>query len=333
MSPRARTNAGSTRHWIGSKEPSVGYGGFTMFDRNMRRSALLAALGIGLTASAAVGQFKLPKKHRSKPPARTTDLEDFRDEADKVLAPITGGMSPQEAADSAGFWSIVIVAFTGDTQAEAATLGLVKARTEGGLPGAYLEKRDKATVIAYGRYESPDDPRAQDDLEMIRSMKTEGTRPFASALLTPPAPKHLAGSLPELDLRNAKKLFGKDKALYTLQVAIYGRGDRARASSEDIAASRKAAEDAAVILRRDGELAFYYHAAERSMVTVGIFGQDDYDPLNRPGIESPALLRAREQHPLNLLNGQGIRERIPGAKGNSPENYRLQSSSLVSVPE
>ena len=306
-----------------------------MFDRNTRRVVLLAALGLGLATPAALGQFRYPKKHRpATPKAPTNNLEQYRDEADKVLAPITGSVVPEdEAADLAGYWSIVIVAFTGETQAEAATRGLVKARTEGGLPGAYLEKRDKATVIAYGRYASPDDPRAQADLAMIRSMTTKGSRPFASALLTPPAPKHLAGSLPELDLRNAKKLFGKDKALYTLQVAIYGRGDRSQATSEDIATARKAAEEAAVILRRDGELAFYYHAAERSMVTVGIFGQADHDPLNRPGIESSALLRARERHPLNLLNGQGIRERIPGTQGTGPENYRLQPSSLVAVPD
>ncbi len=307
-----------------------------MFDRTTRRALLLAVLGLGMLTPAALGQFRTPKKSKPKPPANSTpanDLERFRDEADAVLSPLTSGMTNAEASDSAGYWTIVIVAFTGDGQVEAATLGLVKARTEGGLPGAYLEKRDKATVLAYGRYETPDDPRAQADLEMIRTMTSEGTRPFASALLTPPAPKHLAGSLPELDLRNAKKLFGKDKALYTLQVAIYGRGDRSRASAEDIAAARKASEEAAVILRRDGELAFYYHAAERSMVTVGVYGQNDYDPLNRPGIESYSLLRARELHPLNLLNGQGIRERIAGAKGDGPENYRLQPSSLVSVPE
>ena len=308
-----------------------------MFDRNTRRAVLLAALGLGLATPAALGQFRYPKKHRPKPPPPTSpanDLEHYRDEADKVLTPITGSLVPDdEATDLTGYWAIVIVAFTGETQAEAATLGLVKVRTEGGLPGAYLEKRDKATVIVYGRYESPDDPRAQADLEMIRSMTTDGRRPFASALLAPPAPKHLAGNLPELDLRNAKELFGKDKALYTLQVAIYGRGDRSRATSEDIAAARKAAEETAVILRRAGELAFYYHAAERSMVTVGVFGQTDYDPLNRPGIESTALLRARERHPLNLLNGQGIRERIPGAQGDGPEVYRLQPSSLVAVPD
>lgn len=298
------------------------------------RALAALLLGVCLAAPAARAQFGGKPKRETKPEQKE-DLKQFRDEADEVLAPITSGAAGLEQPESqaATHWSIVLVAFTGPDQAELAALGAVKARTEGGLPGAYAEKRDKATVVAYGRYEGPDDPRAQADLDRIRALQINAERPFATALLAPPAPGHLAGSLPELDLRNAKKLFGKDRALYTLQIGIYGRIDRSAASPEEIAENRRAAEEAAVILRRDGELAFYYHAAERSMVTVGIFGQSDYDPLHHPGVESLELMRAREQHRLNLLNGQGLRERIPGAKGDGPEVYRMQPSMLVGVPE
>jgi len=302
-----------------------------MPDHGFHKAALLAILGAALVTPTALGQLYGKPKKRTKP-TPDKQLEQLRDEADKVLAPITGGPEGDES-DKAQYWSIVIVAFTGDSQAELASLGLVKARTEGGLPGAYAEKRDRATVIAYGRYESADDPQARADLEMIRSLKIDGGTPFATALLTPPAPQHLAGSLPDLDLRNAKRIFGKNKAIYTLQVAIYGRADRSPAAKEEIAEYRKAAEEAAVILRRDGELAFYYHAPERSMVTVGVFNEDDYDPVSRPGIEGFGLMQAREKHPLNLLNGQGIREKIIGAQGDGPETYRMQPSMLVAVPE
>lgn len=290
-------------------------------------AALLAAC---LTASAASAQFNTPRKPKTTKPQRQ-DLKELHDEASDILAPITSGAAAGES-ESAAHWSIVLVAFTGPDQAGNAAKGVAKARTEGRLPGAYAEKRDKATVVAYGKYDGPDDPQGVADLERIRSMQIQGQKPFTGAMLVPPDPSHLAGSLPELDLRNAKKLLGKDKALYTLQVAIYGRGDRSPATPDEIAEYRKAAEEAAVILRRDGELAFYYHAAERSMVTVGVFGQDDYDPLNRPGIESPALMDARKRHPLNLLNGKGIRERIPVKEG-TPEAFRMQPSMLVGVPE
>jgi hypothetical protein len=299
------------------------------------RALALAGMTCAVATQTASAQFGGKPKPKDPKPASKEDLKQFRDEADEVLAPIISSTpgEGQPKSQAAAHWSIVLVAFTGDQQAENATMGVLKARTEGGLPGAYAEKREKATVVAYGKYDSPDDPQAEADLEMIRTLRLGGQTPFATALLAPPEPSYLAGSLPELDLRNAKKLLGKDRALYTLQVAIYGRIDRSPASADEIAEYRRAAEAAAVILRRDGELAFYYHAAERSMVTVGAFGEADYEPLHRPGIESLDLMRARELHPLNLLNGQGLRERIPGAKGDGPEVYRMQPSMLVGVPE
>ena len=237
-----------------------------------------------------------PKKHRGK-----DDLKKFRDEAEKVLAPLTQN---------------------GRSAARHSRAGLTQAR---------LEKRDKATVILYGRYDGPDSSKARKDLARIRTLKIDGSQPFNAALLSPPAPKNLAGSIPEFDLRNAKKLFGKDKALYTLQVAVYGKGNRSAASESDLKTFRKAAEQATVLLRRDGELAFYYHGSEMSIVTVGIFGQDDYDPLNKPGVESPAMVQAKQLHPLNLLNGKGIREYFRQTDGSSVD--RLQPSQLVAVPD
>lgn len=89
-----------------------------------------------------------------------------------MLAPIISSTpgEGQPKSQAAAHRSIVLAAFTGDQQAENATMGVLKARTEGGLPGAYAEKREKATVVAYGKYDSPDDPQAKADLEMIRTL-------------------------------------------------------------------------------------------------------------------------------------------------------------------
>lgn len=289
---------------------------------------LLVLLILAVASSGAFGQFRIKPRKDDSRPQRESETE--RDEASRVLAPLTGegAAGPSDAS-----WSIVLLAFGGPNQEALARQELSLVVSRAGLVGAQVEKRDKATVIAYGRYEGAEDPRAQEDLERVRSMRVDGSRPFAAALLSPPSPSELSGSLPQLDLRNAKEIFGKDRALYTLQVAIYGRGDRSRASPEEVAEFRAAAERAAVLLRRDGDLAFYYHAHERSMVTVGVFGQEDYDPLRRQGLESYELMQARERHPLNLLNGKGIRERIPGFQGDGPEAFRLQRSKLVAIPE
>lgn len=298
----------------------------------LHRKVFLLVLVFGWTAGNAHAQFNVRPEKKTSEPAKERELDRIRDEADAVLAPLTGDGAYAPTAEAAAAWSIVLVAFTGETQTEAATLGHAKVVNEAGLTATRIEKRDKATVIAYGRYDGPDDPRATEDLERLRTMRVGGQMPFAAALLSPPDPSHLTGSLPDLDLRNAKRLFGKDKALYTLQVAIYGRGDRSPASAEEIAEFRATAERAAALLRRDGELAFYYHAPERSMVTIGVFGQQDYDPRNRAGIESIDLIMARERHPLNLLNGNGIYEKIPGSKDDGPRSRRLQPSQLVSIP-
>ena len=307
-----------------------------------RQQVILTVLALTLASAGAFGQFKSrPKKDSADSPTRERELDRFRDEAEEVLAPLTGAGRGNPASDAAAYWSIVLVAFTeiepkaGERPLSAAAraeIGLAKVVNEAGLTGAFVEKRDKATVVAYGRYDGPGDPRAMADLERLRTLRVAGETPFASALLSPPDPSHLEGSLPEFDLRNAKELFGDDNALYTLQIGIYGRGDRSPSTQAEIAEFRRAAEQAAVLLRRDGELAFYYHAPERSMVTIGVFGQDDYDPRNRQGIESFGLIAIRERHPLNLLNGQGIRERIPGTTGEGASSFRLQPSKLVAVP-
>ena len=130
----------------------------------------------------------------------------------------------------------------------------------------------------------------------------------------------------DLDLRIAKRKYGKD-ALYTLQVGFYGREELNRLSPEDKKAIQVAAEQAAADLRRDGELAFYYHGAHRSVVTVGVFGADDFDPMN-PAAESRRLSETRRRHPLNLYNGQGYTGKTPGMR-----EAKLVPSALVAVPE
>ena len=236
------------------------------------------------------------------------------------------------AIPTADDWTIVIAAFIGPDKAERAAQSLWKAKTLAGLESAYVEERGRAVVLAFGKYAGPDDPRAAADLQRVQTLELDGQRPFADALLTPPNPDRLVGSIPQFDLRNAKKYYGPS-ALYTLQVGIYGPADDRRPTAQELAECRRIAEQAAAQLRREGELAFYYHGPERSTVTVGIFGTDDYDPVNSPGFESPALRETRRRHPLNLLNGKGIRERVRGVPADDPKAWRMQPSSLVAVPE
>ena len=61
-----------------------------------------------------------------------------------------------------------------------------------------------------------------------------------------------------------------------------------------------------------------------SMVTVGAMRYEDLEA--NPGI----LRQLQERFPHNLLNGQGIREKIKTEAG---EEWRLQPSQLVGIPD
>lgn len=237
-----------------------------------------------------------------------------RSEAEKLFGPTTSPGAPTEDA-----WTIVIVAMRGEDAAAAARDGLWKVQTEAGLSQAYMERRGEAFVIAYGRYAGADDAQAVADLKRIQGIEVGGGRPFAGAMITPPM---VEGSIPEFDLRNARRLHG-DRYRYTLQVGVYSREDRP-ASEAELAEFRRTAERAVLDLRRTGEKAFYFHGPSRSMVTVGLFDDE--------GLGGLEMRQAKERHPHNLQNGRGVRQRIPEFPESDPRGWKIQPSFPVGVP-
>jgi hypothetical protein len=241
-----------------------------------------------------------------------------------------GGDGKGSLAASAA-WTIVLKAYREQDEPDAAA-GLARVRAEGGLPEAYLEKRGEATVIAYGRYATPEE--GQKDLSRVHAIEVmldgERVKPFAGAFLAPPAA--VKGSIPEYDLRNARRLKG-DWALYTLQIGVYSREDKP-ATAREMEEFRAAAEKAVVQLRREGEQAYYYHGPTRSMVTVGLFGKEDFDAASR--LESPALKALRKKFPYNLQNGAGVKRRViltDPKTGRQFKQEKLEQSGLVHLPK
>ena len=217
------------------------------------------------------------------------------------------------AAATQSGWTIVLATFNGPTARRDAESALPAIQAGSGFGGLFVEHRKRGSFIASGRYSSESDRAAVADLRRFRAYERNGIRPFGRAFLAPPVGGAI-GNRPELNLARAKEIFGRE-ALYTLQVAVYESDDRRE--------SMRAAEEAAYIYRQDGELAFYYHGPTRSMVTIGVFGEDDIDVES--GLESPDLTALRARHPLNLFNGMGIRETVQG-------RTREQGSRLVQVP-
>lgn len=233
--------------------------------------------------------------------------------------------APNTSADS--MWSIVIAAFKGEEAREQAERGLEQIHTRGRLPEAFAEMRGATAVIGVGRFSDPSSPEAQAELKRVQAIEVEGVRAYGLAFMSPPLHGSDQGVLPKYNLLRTKEQYGP-RAMYTLQVGAYGRKDLARPTEADLAEARRAAEQAAVQLRREGELAFYYHGPSLSMVTIGVFDSEDFDPQT-PKLMSARVREAMKRYPNNLYNGKGVLRRGPDT---GPEG-RLQSSALVIIPE
>jgi hypothetical protein len=258
-------------------------------------------------------------------PRRVLDSGDAVD----VSSLLEGGMPNENAespGDALGGWSIVLTKLS-NTSMERAQQLLRVIQDEAGLRQAFIEERSEGLVIAYGNYIGREE--AMEDLERIRRTQMMSSTPFTNAIITPPSSDELRGSNPMHDLRTVKARYG-GQAVYTLQVGVYGRADYQSPGPEELSAYRQAAEQAVRELRAEGETAFYYHAPARSMVTVGVFGEKDFDSTTLPPIQSLMLRRTREKFPHNLLNGAGLNETVRTESG---KVTRLQSSQLVAIPD
>lgn len=240
-----------------------------------------------------------------------------------------GKGSTAGASASRTDWTIMVGAYTGPDQARQArnTQAVVQSL---GFTDAFTEARGKMTIVGLARYPEPGDPRAQEDLARIREFTVDGQRPYARAMMVPPEAGP-GGALSELDLRSAKDKYGR-RAIFTLQVGVYARPDTQEPTASDLAQFRKAAEDAAARLRREGDEAFFFHGPFRSMVTVGVFDYGDSDKgAGKP--ESQRLLEARKRHPYNLLNGAPYRAKRSGTAPPSGKTDDFVKSDLVEIPQ
>lgn len=204
-------------------------------------------------------------------------------------------------------------------------------RRDLGLAGVGTERRgDRWFVTWYGPdgrgFVAPTGEAAQEALRRVRGAEVGGERPYAGAVLFPPANVD-AGRVPDEDLRSVRRELG-DAEAFTLQVAVYGRVGGG-ANDRDREEARRAAQAAVAELRRDGEQAFYFHGPELSTVTIGVFSADDLGLTARSRYTpSPEFERLRKAYPFNLVNGAELLERDPA----NPGQKRAQRSRPVEVP-
>ncbi len=240
---------------------------------------------------------------------------------DPIDAKPTKGVA-KAAESNAESWTIVLAAWREADQVEKAKAALPKIREVRGLEDAYITTRGAATFIGFGKFVDPSDPAARERLADVRNALVGTDRPFADAFLAPPEKSGASGGRPEFSLASAKEQYGKN-ARMTLAIGVYRSGDGPVLPAER-EEGRKLAEQAVAQLRREGELAFYYHGQRESIVCIGVFSEKDI--ASNVQRESERLAAARKRFPHNLVNGLLVKQRIGGSE-------RITPSTLVQIPE
>ncbi len=227
-----------------------------------------------------------------------------------------GGRAADDEGNPRHGWTIFVKEFTGPNAATQAQQEIAVLQAHARLTGLWYRTEQARVSLYRGQYTAGTLPEAQYDLEQVQAVEIDGERPYAGAIIV-----SLSGdrrtALSRWDLR----LY---PGYYSLQIGVYDSQ-----FDEDY---RKAAEQFAEKVRRDGKKAYYYHGPNRSMVTVGLFTDEDFELVDGPGgmqvmSYGHAIRQLQESYPHNLLNGRTIVERRP----NQPE--QVQSSFLVRVPE
>src|SRR5690606_868267 len=112
---------------------------------------------------------------------------------------------PSSPTAQAGGWTIILSSISGEahrTQAQQRLVQLQQSLPE--LQTASLVSTDRATMIVYGRYESPDDARAQADLKRIKELTLGPMKPFALSMLNPMPDQTATAQLSPHDLRSLR---------------------------------------------------------------------------------------------------------------------------------
>ena len=156
---------------------------------------------------------------------------------------------PRPAPDRYG---IVLATFPGAGSAEAATsLRLQLASAFPGLASKILlHDRRNGWVVAFGDYTGFDDPRARQDIEMIRRLRgPRGNQLFPQVLLTRFRAPRAMSDLHPLDLWSVRQEYPDIDPLYTLDIAIWGDFESGQWSASK---RRSAAEHYAAEVRKRG---------------------------------------------------------------------------------
>jgi len=209
----------------------------------------------------------------------------------------------EESAFLEGNWSIVLQTFTrGDHRAAARNMRANLPRIEDWLADARVHHTSAGSMVVYGKYPGPDDPRAQADLQRIKSINQNGLG-FPRAMLTrlrETGPR----SFKRFELLAVRQTYPNIDPLYSLDIALWIADEQGGARA--LQQAQAAAEAYAKQLRTQGIDAYFHHEPDRRMsnVTVGLFDHSAIDPAT--SIFSPLVQQYFNRFPRRLVNGESL---------------------------
>jgi hypothetical protein len=214
-------------------------------------------------------------------------------------------------------YAILLETFEGDKANTRAARRAKQLLEEAKISDIWIRQAMSKWQVLRGHYPDPNVERAQSDLRQVRMAQVDGLRPYENVDVVS-LRLGVDSALAKFDL---KQFAGH--ALYSLQVAAFDE-----AYGENF---RQAAEDYMRELRDAGEEAYFYHAPEMSMVTIGIFSNEDL-PLRKVKRQmpdgqisefkqtayGPRILEIQQRHPHNIFNGYTVSEKLPSGVRDQP---------------
>jgi len=230
-----------------------------------------------------------------------------------------GSIGAIDEADIAhsSVWAIALGQVEGPTHRADAARRRAQIAAASGMPEVWIVDEGDRSVIYHGRYDSPQNDRAQADLKRWQQLLAQRAAPVDLAALVPVQAGVDAGAGGH-DLRLAR-----ERGVYTLQIGFF--------ENRDANVQRSGAETWVRKLRQEGIEAYYYHGPNRSVVTVGVFDEQAIE-VNEGRVEivDPRLRELQRRFPHNLANGSVIVMRGESAGGRVTEEN--QPSFLVRIP-